>query len=153
MYIQLKPSVDTTAIIESVNSLTDSAEKRFIDLILSIEMFQTPSSPTSRKSNNIPINIDNSSNYLSPLLSNVTALVNGYLSAIRELLHDFIGSEEKFKRIPGQENKLLLLKFFISDDKYFSEALQPYFDLLNYKCSPNPVLLPGTKFNTSQIQV
>jgi hypothetical protein len=82
----------------------------------------------------------------------VSQVINTYLSAIRGLFTEYIGTEDKFNRIAGQENKMKLLQFFIYEDEMMVEKLKPYMELLRLECWPTPVLLPGPKFDTTQVQ-
>ena len=144
-------SVRVSAIIDAIGLLKESAEQRILDLFLSSESLQSTVQVQRSPSRASPISLGRSSSSESSLAQSLSLISNLYLSSIRELINDQLGTPERFGKISGQTGKMIILKFFIKDDKLFSNMLEPYLSLLQYECTPSPVLLPGTKFNSLQV--
>lgn len=120
-------TINVPALIDAVNHLVDCSEQRVIECLLSSDV------------------------HAGNILKLLSQPINLYLTSARELLNHYLGTEDKFSQVPGQENKILLLKFLIYDDKIFVDMLNPYMKLLKASCTPIPVLLPSHKFTSNQL--
>lgn len=143
-------SVRVSAIIDAINLLCETAERRILDVFLSSEKLGPLISPTKFGLSSVSLIRDTSSSGY-PIIPCLTTISNLYLSAIRELINDQLGTSERFTKVAGQQGKLTLLNFLIDNDKLFANMLEPYLSILSYEVQPIPVLLPGDKFNTQLV--
>jgi hypothetical protein len=143
-------SVRVSAIIDAINLLCETAERRILDAFLSSEKLEPFSSPSKFGLSAVSLIRDTSSSGY-PIIPCLTMISNLYLSSIRELINDQLGTSERFTKVSGQQGKLTLLNFLIDNDKLFANMLEPYLSILSFEVQPTPVLLPGEKFNTQQV--
>ena len=79
-------TINVPALIDAVNHLVDCSEQRVIECLLSSDV------------------------HAGNILKLLSQPINLYLTSARELLNHYLGTEDKFSQVPGQENKILLLK-------------------------------------------
>jgi len=68
-------------------------------------------------------------------------LLNGYHTALRQLLAPYLGSPEAFKRTPGQEAKMTLLRLLVEHDESLDVGAKAILNMLGLTLSPRLLLL------------